>query len=91
MPAFLLTLCGFLPFPILIVLVDCGCMDTWTYDEQLGSAMLTGYGCMLLLLVAAVLAIVGICRKRQRGWNMAALLLMVAWPFVCGLLQYLFC
>ena len=91
MLALRLSLCGFLPFPIFILLKAGGCMDTWTYDERLGWAVLTGYGCMLLMLVAAVFAVVGICRKRQRGRNVAALLLMVAWPFVCGLLQYLFC
>ncbi len=91
MTAFIITLCGFLPFPILVVLKACGCMETWTYDEQLGSAMLAGYVSMLLLLAAAVWAVVGICRKRQRGWNMASLLLILAWPLVCGLLQYLFC
>ncbi len=93
MTAFIITLCGFLPFPILIALKVGGLLDTWLDEgtDVLALAVLTGYGCMLLMLIAAVLAIVGICRKKQRGWNIAALLLMVAWPLVCGLLQCLFC
>ncbi len=91
MPAFILTLCGFLPFPLLMLLEACGTLDLWTHDvtEKLAWGYLCFLGGLLLMLVAAVLAIVGICRRRQKRWNITALLLMLAWPLVCGVLQML--